>query len=167
MRSRRDVNSGVERVHVGAEVIDDDLTVVLVMINGERAVDQTKGLAAMADLRVSADNLHRIFAQQSLDVVIAGGSGLGGSGVAHDIENDGSDGLNSPLRAVVLQSDGLRGFIGTGKGMPVAVSGHILSCLNGDNTGVVAAAALNVADSEGTILEGYVASVWPELGVEQ
>ena len=151
VRSRRDVNSVVELAHVGVEVIDDDLTAVLVLTNGERAVDQTKGLADMAALRVSADNLHRIFAQQILDGVIVEGSG---SGVAHDIENDGSGRLNSPIRAVVLQSDGLRGFIGTGKGMPVAVSGHILICMNGDNTGVVAVAALNVADSEGTSHEG-------------
>ena len=163
MRSRRDVNSGVERVHVGAEVIDDDLTVVLVMINGERAVDQTKGLAAMADLRVSADNLHRIFAQQSLDGVIVGG---GRSRITHNVENDGSDGIRSPRlgRLIVFQRNGLRGLIGSSKSMSASVCGHILICTNGDNTGVVAAAALNVADSEGTVQEGICNSGVARVG---
>ena len=76
VRSRRDVNSVVELAHVGVEVIDDDLTAVLVLTNGERAVDQTKGLADMAALRVSADNLHRIFAQQILDGAIVEGTVL-------------------------------------------------------------------------------------------
>ena len=90
VRSRRDANSGVELVHVGAEAIDDDLTAVIALINGERAVDQTEGLAAMADLRVGADNLYRIFAQQSLDGVIVGGSGLGGSVLLpHGVQRSG------------------------------------------------------------------------------
>ncbi len=38
VRSRRDANSGVELVHVGAEAIDDDLTAVIALMNGERAV---------------------------------------------------------------------------------------------------------------------------------
>ena len=91
VRSRRDANSGVELAHVGAEAIDDDLTAaVIALINGERAVDQTEGLAAMADLRVGADNLYRIFAQQSLDGVIVGGSGLGGSVLLpHGVQRSG------------------------------------------------------------------------------
>ena len=59
-------------------------------MNGERAVDQTEGLAAMADLRVGADNLHRIFAQQSLDTRLVEGSGLGGSVLLpHGVQRSG------------------------------------------------------------------------------
>ena len=90
VRSRRDANSGVELAHVGAEAIDDDLTAVIALMNGERAVDQTEGLAAMADLRVGADNLYRIFAQQSLDTRLVEGSGLGGSVLLpHGVQRSG------------------------------------------------------------------------------
>ena len=87
--------------------------------------------------------------------------------ITRDVESDGKRTRTLPLlgRLIVFQHNGLRGFIGTGKGMPVAVSGHMLICMNGDNTGVVAAAALNVADSEGIVQEGVLFCLVGMVGV--
>ena len=97
------------------------------------------------------------------DIVLRGLLRHGGSGVAHNVENNGEGSLRRPgLRAaVVFQSDDLRSVIGGGERMPSIfriVVLHIRLCVHGNITRGNVTAAINVAHGEGTILEGVCSS---------